>query len=56
MCRNCLIDIGMLLLGIIVFVLVMNMSYEDEVSEQQYYCEMVEAGHWPDHRDFSCSD
>lgn len=27
-----------------------NMDYEDELSEQAFYCEQVQAGHWPDYK------
>lgn len=28
--------------------LVNNMTHDDEVSDQEHYCEMVKAGYWPD--------
>lgn len=28
----------------------MNMSYEDELQEQAYYCEMVGSGAWGDYK------
>lgn len=36
------------LLGI--FGLAGAMDYEDQQAEQEHYCEMVKAGHWPDYQ------
>lgn len=36
---------------LIIFAIVSNMDYEDELLEQQHYCDMVEQGHWPDYEE-----
>ena len=33
------------------FGLVSAMEYRDEQRGQEHYCEMVQAGHWPDYRE-----
>lgn len=29
---------------------VTSMSFNDEVAEEEFYCEQVLAGHWPDYK------
>lgn len=38
----------LVLLGL--FGLAGAMDYEDQQAEQERYCEMVKAGHWPDYQ------
>lgn len=37
--------------AVALFGLVGQMDYEDEVSQEAHYCDMVEAGNWPAYRD-----
>jgi hypothetical protein len=30
-----------------------KMEMEDEIAEQEFYCEQVLAGHWPDYKNIS---
>jgi hypothetical protein len=30
-----------------------KMEMEDEIAEQQFYCEQVLAGHWPDYKNIA---
>ena len=45
-------------LGVILWMVVGEMSYEDEVLEHEHYCRMVSDGHWPDYKNISdgCTD
>lgn len=36
-----------------------GMDYEDELAEEQFYCEQVNGGHWPDYKNIAaevCND
>ena len=35
---------------VLLFGLAGHMDYEDQQAEQERYCEMVKAGHWPDYQ------
>lgn len=35
------------------YLLASNMSYEDDLAEFERYCEMVDAGHWPDFKNLA---
>ena len=30
-----------------------KMEMQDEIAEQEFYCEQVLAGHWPDYKDIA---
>ena len=53
---------GKFLLAFVVVILlafVSEMSYQDEIAERETYCDMVEAGKWPDYKGIyatECSD
>lgn len=38
------------LIGLFVFGLVGTRDFEDELAEQEFYCERVLAGDWPDYQ------
>lgn len=36
-----------------------SMDYEDELADEQFYCEQVNGGHWPDYKNIAaevCND
>jgi len=36
-----------------------DMDYQDELAEEQFYCEQVNGGHWPDYKNIAaevCND
>lgn len=41
---------GLLFLVIFLVGFVGSMDMEDEIAEQQFYCEQVAQGHWPDYK------
>lgn len=41
---------GLLFLVIFLVGFVGSMDMEDEIAEQQFYCEQVVQGHWPDYK------
>lgn len=56
---------GKLAYGGAVFVIVLlvgmvgDMDYQDEIAEEQFYCEQVKGGHWPDYKNIAaevCND
>tara|TARA_R100000951_G_scaffold102680_1_gene94899 strand:+ start:859 stop:1041 length:183 start_codon:yes stop_codon:yes gene_type:complete len=41
---------GLVFLVIFLMGLVGSMDMEDEIAEQEFYCEQVLEGHWPDYK------
>ena len=41
---------GLVFLSIFLFGLVGSMEMDDEIAEQEFYCEQVLEGHWPDYK------
>jgi len=38
-------------IGLAIVGLVGSIDYSEELAEEMLYCEMVEAGHWPDYKE-----
>ena len=38
----------------VLLICVSTMSYQDEVSEMDHYCEMVDSGAWPNYKNLDC--
>lgn len=36
------------------FLVASAMDYQDQIDQQAYYCEMVQAGNWPAFKDMGC--
>jgi hypothetical protein len=41
---------------LVAFIVASSLSYEDELAEQNHYCKMVEAGHWPNYKKVDCNE
>ncbi len=41
---------GALFIVLILIGMMGKMDLDDEIAEQQFYCEQVLAGHWPDYK------
>ena len=50
--RDPTLPIGILLaaIGVMLMLIVGRMDYQDAEREHAHYCEMVQAGHWPDYK------
>ena len=50
--RDPTLPIGILLaaIGVMLMLIIGRMDYQDAERELAVYCEMVQAGHWPDYR------
>jgi len=50
--RDPTLPIGILLaaIGVMLMLIIGRMDYQDAEREHAHYCEMVQAGHWPDYR------
>jgi hypothetical protein len=44
---------GLLFLVIFLVGFVGSMDMEDEIAEQQFYCDQVLGGHWPDYKEIA---
>lgn len=41
---------GALFIALVLIGMMGKMDMEDEIAEQEFYCEQVSAGHWPDYK------
>jgi len=47
------IKIVLALLALVGIGVVGSFDMQDEIAEQQFYCEQVNAGHWPDYKNIA---
>ena len=50
---NRVTGIALTVLALLALGFVGGMDYEDEIAEQEFYCEQVLAGHWPDYKNIA---
>jgi len=50
---NRVTGIALTVLALLALGFVGGMDYEDEIAEQEFYCEQVLAGHWPDYQNIA---
>lgn len=37
-----------------IYIFVGTMDYDDELAQQEYACEMVKRGYWPEYKNLKC--
>lgn len=50
---------GAIFVVVLLIGMVGDMDYQDELAEEQFYCEQVNGGHWPDYKNIAaevCND
>ena len=50
---NRVTGIALTVLALLALGFVGGMDYEDEIAEQEFYCDQVLAGHWPDYQNIA---